>query len=71
MIGLPGLDRDQTGGSMFFIVTGQGLNGPVAITCATTAAAVEKAHDLLADGVLDVIITNADDFQRLLPGTDA
>ena len=56
---------------MFFIVTGQGLNGPVAITCATTAAAVEKAHDLLADGVLDVIITNADDFQRLLPGTDA
>jgi len=63
---------------MFFVVTGQDLNGPVAVTCATAAAAVEKAHDLLADGVLDVIITDADglqyppdNFHRLLPGTDA
>jgi NADPH-dependent curcumin reductase CurA len=63
---------------MFFIVTGQGLNGPVAITCDTAAAAVERAHALIADGVLDVVITDADglqhppdDFHRLLPGTDA
>ena len=63
---------------MFFVVTGQGVNGPVAVTCATAATAVEKAHDLLAAGVLDVIITDADglqhlpdDFHRLLPETDA
>ncbi|MCB5177535.1 hypothetical protein [Microvirga lenta] len=62
---------------MFFVVTGQGLNGPLAITCATAASAVEKAHELLADGVLDVIVTDADglqhppdEFHRLLPRTD-
>lgn len=63
---------------MFFVVTGQGLNGPVAVTCVTAAAAVEKARAFIADGVLDVVITDPDglqhppdDFHRLLPGTDA
>jgi hypothetical protein len=62
---------------MFFVVTGQGLNGPVAITCGTAAAAVERAHALIADGVLDVLIADADglqhcpsDFHRLLAGID-
>ncbi len=63
---------------MFFVVTGQGLNGPVAITCDTAATAVEKAHVLIADGVLDVLIADADglqhcpdDFHRLLAGIEA
>jgi hypothetical protein len=61
---------------MFFVVTGQGLNGPLAVTCETAAAAVEKARAYIADGVLDVLIADADgrqhppdDFHRLLLGT--
>jgi hypothetical protein len=63
---------------MFFVVTGQGLNGLVAVTCETAAAAVEKARALIADGVLDVLIADADgrqhppnDFHRLLLGTQS
>ncbi|MBL0406707.1 hypothetical protein JKG68_22415 [Microvirga aerilata] len=61
---------------MFFVVTGQALNGLLAVTCETAAAAVEKARAFIADGVLDVLITDADgrqhppsDFRRLLLGT--
>jgi hypothetical protein len=50
---------------MFFVVTGQGLNGPLAVTCETAAAAVEKARAFIADGALDVIITDADGRQHL------
>jgi hypothetical protein len=60
---------------MFFVVTGQGLNGLVAVTCETAVAAVEKARALIAAGVLDVLIADAegrqhptDDFHRLLLG---
>jgi hypothetical protein len=51
---------------MFFVVTGQGLNGPLAVTCETAAAAVEKARAFIADGVLDVLITDADGRQHPL-----
>ncbi|WP_457091443.1 hypothetical protein [Microvirga sp. P5_D2] len=63
---------------MFFIVTGQWLNGPLAATCETAAAAVEKARAFIAGGVLNVLIADADgrqhppdDFQRLLVGTQS
>lgn len=63
---------------MFFIVTGQGLNGPPAATCETKAAAVEKARAFIAGGVLNVLIADADgrqhppdDFHRLLVGTQS
>ncbi len=63
---------------MFFVVTGQGLNGPLAVTCDTAAAAVEQARAFIADGVLDVLIADADgrqhppdDFHRLLLGTQS
>ncbi len=63
---------------MFFIVTGQEVNGPLAVTCETAAAAVEKARAFVVGGVLNVLIADADgrqhpldDFHRLLLGTQS
>ncbi|MBM1172207.1 hypothetical protein [Microvirga arabica] len=49
---------------MFFVVTGNTGNGAVAITCDSAAAAVEKARSLIAEGVRDVLITDADGLQH-------
>jgi hypothetical protein len=49
---------------MFFVVTGNGQNGVVAITCDSPAAALEKAHQLDTDGVTDILITDADGLQH-------
>lgn len=58
-------DDQSRGESMFFVVTGKGLNGLVAVTCETAAAAVEKARALISAGVLDVLIADADGRQHL------
>jgi hypothetical protein len=50
---------------MFFVVTGNGQNGTVAVTCNAAAAALEKAHQLDTDGVIDLIITDADGLQHV------
>jgi hypothetical protein len=50
---------------MFFVVTGNGQNGVVAITCASAAAALETAHQLDNDGVTDILITDADGLQHV------
>lgn len=50
---------------MFFVVTGNGQNGAVAITCDSAAAALEKAHQLDMDGVTDILITDADGLQHV------
>jgi len=57
---------------MFFVVTGTGEQGAVAVTCETAAAAAEKARALIVEGMRDVLITDADglqhapsDFERL------
>ena len=65
---------------MIFIVTGDGENGPVSVTCDSGGAALERARALLDRGVRDILI-DADgqeyapgDFNRLFvePGsTDA
>jgi protein-L-isoaspartate O-methyltransferase len=52
------------GGGMFFVVTGNGEQGAVAVTCETAAAAVEKARALTAEGLKDVLITDADGLQH-------
>jgi hypothetical protein len=49
---------------MFFVVTGNGQNGVVAITCDSPVAALEKAHQLATDGVFDILITDADGLQH-------
>jgi hypothetical protein len=49
---------------MFFVVTGKGQNGTVAVTCNSAAAALEKAHQLDTDGVIDLLITDADGLQH-------
>jgi peptidyl-tRNA hydrolase len=49
---------------MFFIVTGNGQNGTVAVTCNSAAAALEKAHQLDRNGVIDLLITDADGLQH-------
>jgi hypothetical protein len=49
---------------MFFLVTGKGRQGAVAVTCETAPAALEKAYALLADGVSDVLIVDTDGFQH-------
>ena len=62
---------------MFFIVTGDGENGPVSVTCHSGAAALERARALSDRGVRAVLI-DADgkdyapaDFKRLFvePGS--
>ena len=57
---------------MFFVVTGNGEQGVVAVTCETAGAAAEKARALTLEGVRDVLITDRDgqqhapsDFDRL------
>jgi hypothetical protein len=50
---------------MFFVVTGNAENGAVAITCDNAAAAMEKARSLIAEGVRDVLITDADGLQHV------
>jgi protein-L-isoaspartate O-methyltransferase len=50
---------------MFFIVTGNGQNGVVAITCDSPAAAREKARQLDTNGVTDILITDADGLQHV------
>jgi hypothetical protein len=52
------------GGGMFFVVTGNGEQGAVAVTCETAAAAVEKARALGAEGLRDILITDADGLQH-------
>jgi hypothetical protein len=49
---------------MFFVVTGNGQNGTVAVTCNSASAALEKAHQLDTDGVIDLVITDADGLQH-------
>jgi hypothetical protein len=58
-------------GSMVFIITGEGENGPVSTTCATALAALQQARRLADEGVRNLLI-DADgqefapaDFQRL------
>jgi len=50
---------------MFFVVTGNGQNGAVAITCDSAAAALEKAHQLDMAGVTDILIADADGLQHV------
>jgi protein-L-isoaspartate O-methyltransferase len=52
------------GGGMFFVMTGNGEQGAVAVTCETAAAVSEKARALTAEGVRDVLITDADGLQH-------
>ena len=61
---------------MVFIVTGDGENGPVSLTCDSAHAALEKARGLAEQGVRDLLI-DADgqeyapvDFIRLFVETD-
>ena len=63
---------------MMFIVTGDGENGPVSVTCASASASLERARALADQGVRDVLI-DADgqeyapaDFHRLFvePGRE-
>ena len=56
---------------MVFIVTGDGENGPVSLTCNSARAALERARGLAGEGVRDLLI-DADgqeyapaDFNRL------
>jgi uncharacterized Rossmann fold enzyme len=49
---------------MFFVVSGSGQHGVVAITCNSAAAASEKARQLDMDGVTDIIVTDADGLQH-------
>lgn len=49
---------------MFFVVTGNGQNGTVVVTCDSAAAALEKAHQLDTEGVIDLLITDADGLQH-------
>lgn len=49
---------------MFFVVSGNGRNGAVAVTCDSAAAALEKAHQLDTEGVVDILITDADGLQH-------
>jgi hypothetical protein len=49
---------------MFFVVTGNGRNGAVAVTCDSAAAALEKARQLDAEGIIDLLITDADGLQH-------
>ncbi len=50
---------------MFFVVTGTGRNGMVAVTCDSAAAALDKAHQLDTNGVTDLLITDADGLQHV------
>lgn len=49
---------------MFFVVTGNGRSGVVAVTCDSAAAALEKAHQFDTDAVIDILITDADGLQH-------
>jgi protein-L-isoaspartate O-methyltransferase len=49
---------------MFFVVTGIGEQGAMAVTCETAAAAVEKARALGIEGARDVLIADADGVQH-------
>lgn len=56
---------------MIFIVTGEGENGPVSLTCDSARAALVRAQGLAGQGVRDLLI-DADgqeyapaDFKRL------
>jgi hypothetical protein len=57
--------KQSSGGSMFFVVTGNGQNGVVAVTCDSAATALKKAHQLDTDGVTDILITDADGLQHV------
>jgi protein-L-isoaspartate O-methyltransferase len=52
------------GGGMFFVVTGNEEHGAVAVTCEIAAAAAEKARALMAEGLRDVLIADADGLQH-------
>jgi hypothetical protein len=49
---------------MFFVVTRNGQNGTVAVTCNSAATALQKAHQLDRNGVIDLLITDADGLQH-------
>jgi hypothetical protein len=49
---------------MFFVVTGNGRNGTVAVTCDSAVAALAKARQLDMDGVTNIIVTDADGLQH-------
>jgi hypothetical protein len=49
---------------MFFVVTGKGRTGALAVTCDSAAAALETAHAFLAEGASDVVITDSDGLQH-------
>ena len=49
---------------MFFVVSGTGQKGVVAITCDSPTAALEKAHQLDVEGIVDILITDADGLQH-------
>lgn len=49
---------------MVFVVTGNEQNGTVAVTCNSAAAALEKAHQLDRNSVIDLLITDADGLQH-------
>jgi protein-L-isoaspartate O-methyltransferase len=50
---------------VFFVVTGNGQNGPIAVTCDSAAAALDKARQLDKAGIIDILITDADGLQRV------
>jgi hypothetical protein len=41
---------------MIFIITGEGENGPVSVTCETPVAAFTRARLLSDEGIRDVLI---------------
>jgi hypothetical protein len=49
---------------MFFVVTGNLQTGTVAVTSNSAAAALEKVHQLDTNGVIDLLITDADGLQH-------
>jgi hypothetical protein len=50
---------------MFFVVTGNGRNGTVAVTCDSAVAALAKARQLDTQGITDILITDADGLQHV------
>ena len=51
---------------MIFIVTGEGENGPVSVTCETPVAALAQARRLSHEGIRDMLIDA--DGQEFAPG---
>lgn len=48
---------------MFFVVTGDGPDGPVSSTCESAAAAHERAVTMSQNGLRDVLIADAEGRQ--------